>query len=114
MDLDANQLRDLARRDNTPEDAVQSFLWALQNQNLTNLLQLLTPESARKPMQEGGVNSPEKLSEVTAVLPGMRLVDPQQMPDGSIEARVEFLPGEPMPDKLRFEKIGGQWRMEFP
>ena len=48
------------------------------------------------------------------MLPGMRLVDPRQMPDGSIEAGFEFLPGEPMPDKLRFEKIEGQWRMDFP
>src|ERR1035438_7048395 len=31
---------------NTPEDTIQSFLWALQSNNITNLLQVYTPDEA--------------------------------------------------------------------
>ena len=32
----------------TPEDTIQSVLWAMQNRDFTNLLQAMTPESAKK------------------------------------------------------------------
>ena len=97
----------------TPENTVQSFLWALQNHDLTNLLQLITPEAGQRLMRGAG-DSPEKLFEGFGVIPGMRIINPQQMPDGSIRAEAEFMPGVPVPEKIRFQMMEGQWKLEIP
>jgi hypothetical protein len=36
----------------TPEDTLQSFLWAVQNQDLTNLVQTMVPEMGEKLLAE--------------------------------------------------------------
>jgi hypothetical protein len=97
---------------NTPENTIQSFLWALQNHDLANLLQLMTPEAGQRLMRGAG-DSPEKFFEDFGVIPGMRIINPQPMADGSIQAEAEFMPGEPVP-KIHFRMMEGQWKLEIP
>jgi hypothetical protein len=99
---------------NTPEDSLQSFLWAVQNRDFANLLSVLTPESAQRfqaQVREAG-NSTDAFFQDVGQLPGLRVASRQTQPDGSIELRVEIVPGQPN-EAVRFEQIGGQWKMAF-
>jgi hypothetical protein len=98
---------------NTPENTIQSFLWALWNHDLTNLAQLLTPESGQKLLARA-TNSMDDFFAQADVIPGLRIFNLETMDDGSIQAEAEAMPGEPIPGKMRFKLIEGQWRLEFP
>ncbi|HEU0039670.1 MAG TPA: hypothetical protein VFR76_10365 [Verrucomicrobiae bacterium] len=91
---------------NTPADTIQSLLWAVQNRDLTNLLAAFTPETARQMQQD------KDYFENVSIIPGMHIKSQQQMPDGSIELEVEMVPGEPLPDRMRFRQFNGQWKLE--
>ena len=93
---------------NTPEDTMQTFLWALQNRDLTNLTLSFKPETAerfgRTTMLERGF-----IGEASAI-PGLRIVSRRQEPDGTIELEVEVVPGE-QTSTFRLEAINGQWKI---
>jgi hypothetical protein len=100
----------------TPENTVESFLWALQNHDLTNLVQLLTESSATN-MLRAASRSPEYFFlSATMEMPGMRLVNQKQLPDGSISAQLELPPGSAAEYKLQeitFQQIDGKWKMDL-
>ena len=100
---------------NTPDDAIQSFLWALQNRDFNEFLQALTPESARQigtQLGQSGNSTNEFFQRVEGWV-GMAILDRRQLTDGSIEANVEIVPGIPAL-KLHFQLIGGQWKIGMP
>jgi len=92
---------------NTPEDTMQTFLWALQNRDLTNLTLSFKPETAerfgRTTMLERGF-----MGEASAI-PGLRIVSRRQEPDGAFELEVEFAPG--ITSTIHLEAINGQWKI---
>ncbi len=94
----------------TPENTLQSFLWAVQNHDFTNVLQVLTPGSAQQFLREKG-NSPEEFFLDASSIPGLRIVSKQQ--EGTtIIAQLEFVPGQVIPDAWHFQLIDGNWKME--
>ena len=96
----------------TPEKTMQSFLWALQNHDLTHLSQTLDPKVAEQLMSDA-TNAPQHgIWEGASAIPGMRLVNQQRAPDGSIRAQMELIPGQPL-DWFRFEQISGEWKIDF-
>jgi hypothetical protein len=100
----------------TPENTIQSFLWAVRNHDLTNVLQLMTPEAGLKLMQRAG-NAPEKFLEDFEGLPAMRVFNLQALPDGSIQAEAETPPGLEVTKihfEIHFRMIEGQWKLDFP
>lgn len=97
----------------TPEDTMQSFLWALRNRDFTNLLQTLTPESAQK-LEQSFQRAGGKAGDLfDTPFPGLAILSRKSLPDGSIEATVEIAPGITIP-KFRFQQVGGQWKMAWP
>lgn len=100
---------------NTPENTLQSFLWAIQNRNAETLFQLLTPEDAKQlkdQIDESG-KGPEEF--FIASPPGARSLQQTNLSDGSIEMEVEFLPGVSGGNiKVRFHRLDGGWRMDLP
>jgi len=96
---------------NTLEDTVQSFLWAAQNRDSTNLLRVLTSECGERILQRGGFAFGE-LFDTIRTLPGMRLVNQKQLPDGSVQAQFEIMPGQPE-SRIHFQQIGGEWKMDM-
>jgi hypothetical protein len=102
---------------NTPEDTIQSFLWALQSHDFTNLLQVLTPDQAeylRDRLRQSNRPIKEFFDEAEAV-PGMVILSRKQRPEGpgSLELEVEVGPNVPhQPISLR--QIGGQWKIDEP
>jgi hypothetical protein len=98
---------------NTPDDTLQSMLWAMHNRDFTNLLQALTPEAVRQ-IQAQATRSGrglESFFQGTEIIPGFNIVSREPQPDGSISLKAEIAPGLPfVPVKLR--QINGEWKME--
>jgi hypothetical protein len=99
----------------SPENTLQSFLWAARNANLDNLLRTLTPETAQR-LQEEFVQSDggEGFRKELRILPGMRFASQETLPDGSIEAKLEIMPGHVQNKSWRFQLIAGEWKLEMP
>ena len=101
---------------NTPDDTLQSLLWAFQNHDLTNVLQAFSPELAEKALAELA-RSDRPIEELFAQgtsFPGVRIV--KREPDasnGAMTVEVEVVPGEPGP-RLTFRQTNGQWKIAGP
>ncbi len=98
----------------SPENSIQSLLWAIQNHDLTNMLQAVTPnvvQSIQEQLQRDG--SVDKFFEGADHLPGMRIVDQTSQSDGSILLRVQIVPSDSdlQPVSARF--IDGQWKLDL-
>jgi hypothetical protein len=97
---------------NTPADTIQSLLWAIQRHDITNMAEAFTPEEARQLQEEAQRSGVEAFFKDASILPGMHIKSQQQMPDGSLELEVEVVPGQPLPDRMRFRQINGQWKLD--
>ena len=101
---------------NSPQDALQSFLWAVQHRDFNTVLQSFTPEAAQNmqaQVQQRG-NSVDDFFRGTAALVGMALVEQKQLPDGSIEGKVQFGPTDAAPQSVVFRLVNGQWKVAGP
>ena len=96
----------------TPESTVQSFLWALRNRDTNALFQILDTKSAEE-LRRALETSPEDFIAASVAFPGMRITDQRPAPDGSLEAKIEIMPGESMSRPARFHLDQGQWRINL-
>jgi hypothetical protein len=96
----------------TPEDTMQTMLWAVQNKDVAGMAQAFTPEMADEFQKEIAKIQAEgrDFFEHAKELPGFRVVERQQLPDGVIVLKVEIAPGSGTED-VRFQLINGQWKM---
>jgi len=100
----------------TPDDTLQSLLWAVQNHDLTNVLQAFAPDRAEKLRAQAGGSreSIEDFFTQAAGFVGMRIARrEQEASDGSIAVEVEVVPGESGP-RITFRRIDGQWKIAGP
>ena len=98
---------------NTPDDTLQSLLWAVRNQDLTNALQAFAPEIAKDLRVEFGESgqSIEDFFHKAGGFFGMRIADRSHIvDDGSLLVQVELVPGMPGP-LIVFRQINGQWKI---
>jgi len=101
---------------NTPEDTLQSLLWAMHNHDLTNVLQALSPEQAEQLRAQAGGSreSIEDFFRKTAAFVGMRVVKREpEANDGSITLELEVVPGMSGP-RIKFRQTSGQWKIAGP
>ena len=98
----------------TPEDTLESMLWALHNRDVTNLLQAFTPGESRNLQKQAGGSGAglESFLQNAAAIPGLSIVSREELPDGSISMKAEIAPGLPFAP-IRFRQINGQWKMEM-
>jgi hypothetical protein len=97
---------------NTPEDTLQTMLWALERGDMTNFLQVLTPEAAQqlqKLVQDSGMAAREFQQEMRAFV-GAAVVEKKQLPNGQLELQLLIAPGLP-PKPMRLRQIDGQWKL---
>jgi len=100
---------------NTPEDTVQSMLWAVRNHDLTNLLQAYTPEAAQK-IQGELARSPGLIEEwfrLSADVPGVRVPDGYKTNADTIYLGLEFVPGL-SGTSIPLRQTNGQWKLDWP
>jgi len=98
---------------NTPDDTLQSLLWAVRNHNFTNVLQAFTPEEAEQLQAKARKSDQftEDFFRDSAAFVGMAIVGRKQdTNDGSIDVEVEVMPGMPL-DGFSFRQINGQWKI---
>jgi len=98
---------------NTPEDTLQSFLWALANHNYQGVLDAFSPQMA----EQFGISVPATQSsnffqQVETQLPGLGVVGRKEASDGVVELTVEFAPGVESP--IRLALFNGQWKLVDP
>ena len=106
----------LARYNNTPDDTLQSLLWATRNHDLTNILQAFTPERAEQLQANArqSDHSTEDFFRDSAAFVGMWVVGRKQnADDGSVDIEVEVMPGMPH-ESFSFRQINGQWKIAGP
>lgn len=99
---------------NTPENTLQSFLWAIHNRKPDAILQLLAPtEASLQFSNHFSLNHDEFFD--SAAIPGARATSKQTLSDGSVLFKIEFVPGEsnfPGSD-IRFQNYNGEWKMDL-
>lgn len=97
----------------TPEDALQSFLAALQHHDITNILQALSPDGLRD--LGGRLAEPgefqKQFFKSTDGMPGMAVKSRQDLPDGSVDLEVEIMPGFPT-SNMHLQAFNGQWKFD--
>ena len=103
----------------TPEAALQTMTWAIQNHALTNLLGSLTPASAlamRRSMKNQTDATIEEVVRKWQLPSRMNLVNRITVAEDIVELQVEFVPADPPgspPGNLRFRLINGEWKFEL-
>ena len=98
---------------NTPDDTLQSLLWAIQHHDLTNFLQAYTPAEAEHLLASAAHSnrSIEEYFRSLVAYPGIGIVGRKpNTNDGSVEVQVVMDPGLPG-GRLLLQHINGQWRI---
>lgn len=100
----------------TPEAAVESWLWALRNHDVTNYLEALTPETAQAVVAkvEESATFLDDLFENTDDIPGFRIVESQTVSNGVQVMTLEWVPGLDVTFPVPVVQINGQWLVHPP
>jgi hypothetical protein len=97
----------------TPEDTIQSFLWALQTHDLSNVINALTPAAGEDLQQKLQQQKSEDFFKATDALPGLGIQGKSELPDGTLELQIEIAPGVTA-DKFRLQQVNGEWKLNVP
>jgi len=108
----------------TPENTLQTFLWAIRNKDYETWLNTLDPEfsEAIRKAEQGPNFSAEKIFEGAAAIPGLGItsLEPVQTPstDGTAqggtneEVSAQIQIGPDIPEQtFRFRRVAGQWKL---
>jgi len=96
----------------TPENTLQSLLWALQRHDAESLLRAFTPSVAQglsSRIQQSN-EAAEAFFKEADPMPGMAIQGRDNLSDGSVELHVTFGPGTP-PQKIRLQVVNGEWKL---
>ncbi len=97
---------------NSPEETIQSFLWAIQNKDAAKFLEALSPDQAKQ--LEARMQSRESIEAFfneAGSLPGMNILGKEAGENGEVVLTVEIMPGDEPKPKIPFKQIAGQWKM---
>jgi hypothetical protein len=97
----------------TPEDTLQTLLWASRNRDMATLVQAFSPERAAELQEHIAVAKAtgKDIFSEQPTPPGLRVLGRKQGPDnGSISLEIELLPEMP-PDTITFMQTNGQWKI---
>jgi hypothetical protein len=99
---------------NTPENTLQSFLWAIRNHDVEKFLEAFTPETGDR-LKEGMLQdtnrTPEQLLGSKELPPAYRVAGRKERDTDYVELEVQIAPDIPaMP--FSFQQVGGQWKLQ--
>lgn len=100
---------------NTPEDTLQSLLWALHHKDSLRVLQAFAPKAIERFQQAQDGQPPRSTEDFLQYMDafmGMAVVEKRQSPNGSVDVRV-FAPGLPETSFI-MEPIDGEWKVAWP
>jgi hypothetical protein len=94
----------------TPEDTLQSLLWALDHKDSLRVLEAFTPTAVEQfQAQTRPDRGTEDFLQYMQTFMGMGIVRKDQLPDGSVQVSV-LAPGLPE-SYFRLQSIDGQWKI---
>jgi hypothetical protein len=96
----------------TPENTMQSWLWAIQNQDSTKMLQALSPDGVQNLPTRLDSGRPEIVFKDLGVTPGLAIQSRQNLPDGSVELEVYIEPNLPAQKVRLHQQPNGEWKMD--
>lgn len=101
----------------TPEQTLESFLWAIHNKDTNGVFTALTPESLEPVKRElAQLSDTAEMFKELAGFAGMLVVDRATIEDGVVELKVEIAPGlspNPTPIPFAFRRVGSEWKLCF-
>jgi hypothetical protein len=100
---------------NTPDEALHSAFWAIQNRDLAKYLESIRPDVAKE-MADGLRNesrSTEDFFKNMHLPPVFKIAGREQNEEDTIVLQVEIAPDIP-PEAIFLRKVGGQWKLESP
>lgn len=96
---------------NTPEDTLQSFLWALHHKDSLRAIEAFTPAAAEQlQAQTQSAQGTEDFLHHGEAFIGMAIVGKDPLPDGSVQLQVLVVPDLP-PLRFRLQAVDGQWKI---
>jgi hypothetical protein len=97
----------------SPEETIQSFLYALRMRDITNLVEAFTPDAAARMrgQQAGTPGSLERLMNEGQTLVGLAVISQKQLQANNLMVEVQMLPGLP-PFQFFFRSVNDQWKIE--
>lgn len=97
----------------SPEDSLQSFLWAIEHRDLPTVMQFFGPDQAKQMTAElERRGSTEDFFKDAGVIPGLVIRGREPKDDGTIELLVKIDPSDDSStQKMCFKQFDGQWRM---
>jgi hypothetical protein len=95
----------------TPEATMETFLWALQHHDATNLLNAFAGPGANQVQLalERSAQTGEDFFKGSDVIPGLAIQNRTNLPDGSVNLTLEVAPGAPT-QTLRLQSVNGEWK----
>jgi hypothetical protein len=96
----------------TPEDTIESLLWAIQHGDLTNFVQAFDLEVAQGlPIHtlEAWTNA---MKDFHQQFTGLSILGRQELPDGRVELTVKLVDREEAEQPLHFKQVNGQWKVQ--
>jgi len=97
----------------TPEDTIQSMLWAIQNRDTATFIQAFNPEAAKQMEAEiERRGSAEEFFKEAEAMPGLRILGKETESNDTTVLTIEMIPGdESSSQKVRFKQFAGQWKL---
>jgi hypothetical protein len=96
----------------TPENTMQSWLWAIQNQDSAKMLQAFSTDEAQGLQARMGPDSVKRIFKDLEILPGLAVQSRQNFPDGSVELEVYLVPNLPSQKVRLHQDLNGEWKMD--
>ena len=97
----------------TPEDSLQSFMWAIEHRDLPALMRFCGPEQASQitaRLEQRG--SEDEFFKEAGIIPGFRIMGRETKEDGSVELKVQIDPTDDVSiQKIKFKQFDGAWRL---
>lgn len=96
----------------SPENTLQTLLWAIQNRDTDRFVQAFDPEMASRMKAEIQQRSPGDFFKEANVLPGLRIVGRESGEEDTVTLKVEMIPGDETDSRsIQFKRFEGQWRL---
>ena len=95
----------------TPEETIQSLLWAIQNRDSANFLRAFETKAAQQfEARMQSLGSADLFFKEAAAFPGMHIVGREGGTGDEVALMVQVMPGQE-PQRLHFKQFDGQWKL---
>ena len=99
----------------TPENTLESFLWALRNRDTNRMFEALTAESGQ--IISAGLTQAENgdpIEQIVKMIPGFRIRSADAISDHHVELEVQIDPrSETRTEKMSFDRVDGLWKLNL-